>query len=448
MFTSDDAGRTGKARKKTMTPEALAANARNAQRSTGPRTPAGKRRSSLNAIKHAAYAMTPSVVALGVFEEDADELQAFIDALVLGLNPRDAAEAAEAYAIAGCHLKLGRLDRFTAKLLEAAGTISIDTWRMVSDPEAFEREHKVDISELGLKTKPTTGGAPAATQPPADDLPADDLPADDSPADGAPAGDEPPEPPKKAPPAPARYWRGTRDQVELAEERAHLLAMIPAGHGAQLTFQDWFQIGLLIAEFKAHKPFSVLVPGLKEERDIPGLVTAAIVSEWKNHKAIATWVDWFIHVEVPRLRDVVARVHAHAVQAALHDIDHRVSRPTAALLKELALHYALFEQLKARRDDEIGDVRFVDDDPPTVAVVVEVDDDDDEEDVTVETLDGRQFIGFDGDFCETNPNPSTSGGAPRYVSGEPRVYVETVVTRAETVPEPPSSAAEPEGDAQ
>jgi hypothetical protein len=35
-----------------LTPKALAARRRNAQRSTGPRTPRGKARASLNAFKH------------------------------------------------------------------------------------------------------------------------------------------------------------------------------------------------------------------------------------------------------------------------------------------------------------------------------------------------------------------------------------------------------------
>ena len=38
------------------TPQSLAARRRNAQLSTGPRTPAGKRNSRLNALKHGGYA--------------------------------------------------------------------------------------------------------------------------------------------------------------------------------------------------------------------------------------------------------------------------------------------------------------------------------------------------------------------------------------------------------
>ncbi len=50
-----------------MTPEKIAANRENARRSTGPRTPAGKQRSRLNALKHGAgsQAFEETIVALG-----------------------------------------------------------------------------------------------------------------------------------------------------------------------------------------------------------------------------------------------------------------------------------------------------------------------------------------------------------------------------------------------
>jgi hypothetical protein len=44
-------------RPKTMSPAALAANRANAQRSTGPRTPAGKLKAASNSLKHGLYAM-------------------------------------------------------------------------------------------------------------------------------------------------------------------------------------------------------------------------------------------------------------------------------------------------------------------------------------------------------------------------------------------------------
>ncbi len=54
-----------------LSPQQLAATRNNAQKSTGPRTEAGKRRSALNALQHERYAKAPlrpileSIVALG-----------------------------------------------------------------------------------------------------------------------------------------------------------------------------------------------------------------------------------------------------------------------------------------------------------------------------------------------------------------------------------------------
>lgn len=56
----------------TRTPAFLAANRHNAQRCTGPRTPAGKARSSLNALKHGRYARgLPSKLLAGGYRDGA-----------------------------------------------------------------------------------------------------------------------------------------------------------------------------------------------------------------------------------------------------------------------------------------------------------------------------------------------------------------------------------------
>jgi hypothetical protein len=46
-------------------PHRIAANRLNAQRSTGPRTPAGKERSKWNALRHGAFAELAVVPQLG-----------------------------------------------------------------------------------------------------------------------------------------------------------------------------------------------------------------------------------------------------------------------------------------------------------------------------------------------------------------------------------------------
>jgi hypothetical protein len=57
-------------RRKTMTPAALAANKRNAQKSTGPKSDAGKEASSRNAVTHGLTAIKTSIVVQG--KEDAE----------------------------------------------------------------------------------------------------------------------------------------------------------------------------------------------------------------------------------------------------------------------------------------------------------------------------------------------------------------------------------------
>src|SRR5947207_5604298 len=69
----------------TMTkPDRAEINRRNAQKSTGPKTPEGKSRSRFNALKHGLTAKT--VVLPG---EDADAFQGRLDAWTVDLAPRN-----------------------------------------------------------------------------------------------------------------------------------------------------------------------------------------------------------------------------------------------------------------------------------------------------------------------------------------------------------------------
>src|SRR3982750_3163985 len=65
----------------------MAANRRNAARSTGPRTPPGTRRSSLNALRHGLTAVT----VVTAFEDEQD-YEAFEKTLVAGFDPRSIVE--------------------------------------------------------------------------------------------------------------------------------------------------------------------------------------------------------------------------------------------------------------------------------------------------------------------------------------------------------------------
>src|SRR5262249_43521981 len=72
---------------KTTTPDRAEINRRNAQKSTGPRTPAGKERSRFNAVKHGLTAK--SLVLPG---EDPEALEGRFDAWKADLQPRNAVE--------------------------------------------------------------------------------------------------------------------------------------------------------------------------------------------------------------------------------------------------------------------------------------------------------------------------------------------------------------------
>jgi hypothetical protein len=87
------------------------ANRRNAAKSTGPRTDAGKDASSGNATRHGAYATRIQPISRGPFAEDADELSIFVDAYVAARRPRDDLERICAVTMANLEWRSRRVDR-------------------------------------------------------------------------------------------------------------------------------------------------------------------------------------------------------------------------------------------------------------------------------------------------------------------------------------------------
>ena len=100
-----------------------AANQRNAQKSTGPRSEDGKARSSLNAVRHGIYGR-PNAIRRGELAEDKKEVTEFIEALMDDLDPRDSQEFVVARRIAEGELRLARADRFESAGLSAAGRLT------------------------------------------------------------------------------------------------------------------------------------------------------------------------------------------------------------------------------------------------------------------------------------------------------------------------------------
>jgi beta-glucosidase-like glycosyl hydrolase len=94
-----------------VSPRKLAANRRNSSRSTGPRTARGKRRSSLNGLKHGMFAKN---LVLSELEgkNAAAEFRALLHALTSDLAPRGAFELLLVEEIAACTWRMRRLLRY------------------------------------------------------------------------------------------------------------------------------------------------------------------------------------------------------------------------------------------------------------------------------------------------------------------------------------------------
>lgn len=101
-------------------PAKLEANRRNAQRSTGPRTEAGKARSARNAVKHGFTGRLLVGLQYGPFADDAEDVQAFVQAVIEELQPGSAQERAEALNIAGLYVRRSRLVELEAMALAHA----------------------------------------------------------------------------------------------------------------------------------------------------------------------------------------------------------------------------------------------------------------------------------------------------------------------------------------
>ncbi|MFO0852698.1 MAG: hypothetical protein U0871_29670 [Gemmataceae bacterium] len=89
------------------TPAQLAANRRNATRSTGPRTAAGKRASSRNAIRHGVWADSPVVPG-----EDPADWAAHLAGIRTSLAPVGLLEQTLAERAAQILWRMGRLNRY------------------------------------------------------------------------------------------------------------------------------------------------------------------------------------------------------------------------------------------------------------------------------------------------------------------------------------------------
>ena len=102
--------------RKGSTPKLAAAVRRNGRKSRGPRTAAGKRNSSLNAIKHGAFAQVdlPHMRALG---EDPAQFADRLESLLSSFQPQDGYEELSVTDMAKLHWRVGRMERGEAAFL-------------------------------------------------------------------------------------------------------------------------------------------------------------------------------------------------------------------------------------------------------------------------------------------------------------------------------------------
>lgn len=114
---------SGRSELRVATQRQVQANQANAQGSTGPRSSDGKATSSLNSLRHGAYATRPVAIPRGRLAEDPGDVAAFVDSVIGALIPRDTLEYELAHRIAMSCLRLRRLGRFEADALAADGTI-------------------------------------------------------------------------------------------------------------------------------------------------------------------------------------------------------------------------------------------------------------------------------------------------------------------------------------
>jgi hypothetical protein len=112
-----------------LTPALLAAARQNAQHSTGPRSPAAKQNSRLNALKHGAYASDENhhqaMLALG---EDPEQFQTLTEELMSAFGPGDALWEKQVEDLAWLYSRRERLERAQEGLKRRA-LQAIDDWQ-------------------------------------------------------------------------------------------------------------------------------------------------------------------------------------------------------------------------------------------------------------------------------------------------------------------------------
>jgi hypothetical protein len=108
----------------------IRANRANAKRSTGPKTPAGKRNSSKNALKHGLSAARDIVI----FDEDPLEFASFRDAVTKACDPIDVIDLELADDLAGLFWRRRRIPKLEAAQLSSSLDDTFNYIFQMADP--------------------------------------------------------------------------------------------------------------------------------------------------------------------------------------------------------------------------------------------------------------------------------------------------------------------------
>ncbi len=121
------------------TQKQIAANRRNAKKSTGPKTIAGRTRTKVNALKHGLTA-----AQITIFDEHPEDFENFHNGLTEALVPEGALEEQLVERIAVCAWRLRRVFRIEAWLFASPESVAVDGQNKV-----VESDH-LDLSTLSV----------------------------------------------------------------------------------------------------------------------------------------------------------------------------------------------------------------------------------------------------------------------------------------------------------
>ncbi len=145
---------------KTTSPEQLDANRRNAQKSTGPKTPEGRAVSKMNALKHGILSKEVLVRGLNIKESSRD-LNALHERFCQELNPVGPVEEMLVDKIVTAHWRLRRA--LTAESGEIALSVDEGHWKRRFNPTMFSLHMKIAEDPMLALQESALGNSNLAT---------------------------------------------------------------------------------------------------------------------------------------------------------------------------------------------------------------------------------------------------------------------------------------------